>query len=193
MKLSTIMIATLSLTAAMNASALTQGTAKLISHHVTSTNPALVLTLADVAKSGKELGLSTLKQQAINKTMGLPENGDDALVDVMIDRELTAKVNEPTEIIGFTKIYIQNMTDVTHQYTLSTVYCSLKLHAACTSVKDVYELQPQTFFEITKKADINSTYNTAGFDQAIFSVGVQRDNSSQYFIAESTQDINVEA
>jgi hypothetical protein len=187
MKLSTIMFATLGLTAAMNASALTQGNAKLISHHVSSTNPALVLKLIDAAIDKKESnGL------ALSKIRRLSDNDEGILVDLSIERDVSTKVNQRTDLLGTTNLYIENHTNETHQYTIKTGYCSLILHNACSNVVDVYELQPNTYFEINKTSNMDTVFEKAGFDKAIFYTLVSRDHSNRDFIAESKQFITVE-
>lgn len=188
MKLSTIMIATLSLTAAMNASALTQGTAKLISHHESSTNPALKVTFTDVTNNAKQaMRLNTI--QRIMKKQVHEFEGTEA--SVSLDPTISVEVNQPVMINGFANVFIENDTSVARQFTVQIDYCASQLKDSCYQSQDVYEIAPYNFVDIKRTARIENTYTQAGTDYGIMFVGISRDHSNRLFYSTADQYITV--
>lgn len=188
MKLSTIMLSTLSLTAGMNASALTQGTAKLISHHESSTNPTLKMTLVDVANNAKQDNRLQAIQTQMNK-QGRAFEGTEA--SVSLDPDVSVEMNQPVILNGFVNLFFQNDTPVTRQFTVQVEYCASLLKSSCSQSQDVYEIAPYNFVDIKKTATIENVYTKTGTDYGMLLVGISRDHSNRLFYSTAGQNITV--
>lgn len=191
MKLSTIMLATLSLTAAMSASALTQGTAKLISHHESSTNPALRVMLTDVVKDKTQAARLQAFKAMLNAKPNAVQNGDYVNASVSIEPTAEVTVNKPINIGGLAKTLIANESPNPQQYTVDVEYCSAGFQNECYLDRNVYQVAPNTFVDITRSALVENTFNTTGNFIGTFAVSIQRNDSNRFFASSDEQYITV--
>lgn len=143
-----------------------------IIQHTESSSPGVTLRV----ESSKPTSVLSkmMRDQAVT-------NSDKVVTDISLDSYGSAVANTPYNVTGFSDVYIENVTNQPHAYTITATLCTSNSSTVkCSTTTDVVRLTPTDWFEYRRSLN-NSTTLETGTQTNFFVVHVSRDHSSMNF------------